>query len=209
MIYFVTNKRLVDVCSLVFLDVRNSEYGSDLDLSEDAKFCTTVYFPDGADRKLRQYTYVGVADGVGSWREYGVDPRKFSRMLMSQCENILMEASHASNNDNEVDKETRRFRHVISPAELMSQSYNRVKEQNIIGSATACIGLLDGYRHQLHFSNLGDSGLVILRHIDSEVAGSLKRDRTKPRMERESDIRVAFVSQQQLRSFNHPYQLGM
>lgn len=58
------------------------------------------------------------------------------------------------------------------------------------------------------FSNLGDSGLIVLRHIDSDVAGSLKRDRHVPRLERTSDLRVAFVSQQQLRSFNHPYQLG-
>ena len=29
-----------------------------------------------------------------------------------------------------------------------------------------------------------------------------------PRSERTSDLRVAFVSQQQLHSFNHPYQLG-
>jgi len=69
------------------------------------------------------------------------------------------------------------------------------------------VALFDGSRHQLHFSNLGDSGILVLRHIDSNVAGSLKRDRI-PRVERKSDLRVAFVSQQQLRSFNHPYQLG-
>jgi hypothetical protein len=27
-------------------------------------------------------TYAGVADGVGSWRAYGVDPRDFSHKLM-------------------------------------------------------------------------------------------------------------------------------
>jgi len=73
---------------------------------------------------------------------------------------------------------------------------------------TACVALFDNVRHQLHFSNLGDSGIIVLRHIDSDVAGSLKRDREKPRTERTSDLRVAFVSQQQLRSFNHPFQLG-
>jgi protein phosphatase PTC7 len=160
---------------------------------------------------------MGVADGVGSWREYGVDPRNFSHALMAECENILIETSHACSitHDNNLGFagnlqaiEGRKARQVISPAEIMSQAYERVKAENIIGSSTACIALFDGIRHQLHFSNLGDSGLIVLRHIDSDVAGSLKRDRTKPRMERESDLRVAFVSQQQLRSFNHPYQLG-
>ena len=36
----------------------------------------------------------------------------------------------------------------------------------------------------------------------------MKREKHIPRTERKSDLRVAFVSQQQLRSFNHPYQLG-
>merc|ERR1711937_974245 len=49
---------------------------------------------------------------------------------------------------------------------------------------------------------------IVLRHIDSDIAGTLKRDRITPRVERTSDLRVAFISQQQLFSFNHPYQLG-
>jgi len=48
----------------------------------------------------------------------------------------------------------------------------------------------------------------VLRHIDSDVAGALRRDKHTPRSERKSDLRLAFVSQQQLRSFNHPFQLG-
>jgi len=61
---------------------------------------------------------------------------------------------------------------------------------------------------QLHFSNIGDSGIIVLRHLDSEVSSTLQRDKKTPRLERKSDLRVAFVSQQQLQSFNHPYQLG-
>jgi protein phosphatase PTC7 len=98
---------------------------------------------------------------------------------------------------------------VIAPAEILSQAYERVKAENVIGSTTACVALFDQIRHQLHFSNRGDSVLIVLRHIDSDVAGALKRDKTKPRRERTSDLRVAFVSQQRLHSFNHhPYQLG-
>lgn len=78
----------------------------------------------------------------------------------------------------------------------------------------ACAALGDGngdggqQLNQLSYANLGDSGLILLRHIDSEVAGTVYRDRTKPRPERKSDLRIAFLSQQQLRSFNLPYQLG-
>jgi protein phosphatase PTC7 len=144
-----------------------------------------------------------VADGVGSWREYGVDPRDFSRKIMEECENILVESSQ---NGESVDG--RKFRQVIAPSSLMANAYERVKAENIVGSSTVCVALFDSIRHQLHFSNLGDSGIIVLRHIDSDVAGSLKRDRVKPRSERVTDLRVAFVSQQQLRSFNHPFQLG-
>ena len=124
---------------------------------------------------------------------------------MRECENILLEACH----ERTAERNRRHFSSVVvSPAELMAQAYERVKQRDIVGSSTACIALFDGLRHQVHFSNLGDSGLIVLRHIDSDVAGALRRDKTTPRTERKSDLRLAFVSQQQLRSFNHPYQLG-
>lgn len=145
---------------------------------------------------------MGVADGVGSWREYGVDPRDFSGKLMKECQNVLEEACHI-NGISQTE-----FTQMISPSEVMAKAYERVKTQNIIGSSTACIALFDGLHHQIHFSNLGDSGLIVLRHIDSDVAGALRLDKHTPRLERKSDLRLAFVSQQQLRSFNHPYQLG-
>lgn len=174
----------------------------DLDLSEDAHFVATVKLPDEKEGTLRDLTYFGVADGVGSWRGYGVDPREFSHKLMEECENVLLEACHKA------PREGKRSKRVVAPSDILEQAYERVKKENIVGSATACVAFFDNTRHQLHFSNLGDSGIIVLRHIDSDVAGSLKRDRTKPRLERESDLRVAFVSQQQLHAFNHPYQLG-
>lgn len=186
-------------------DIGQSEYASDPKLSEDAHFVIRVKLPDEKDQALRAFTYMGVADGVGSWREYGVDPRDFSHKLMQECENILREVCH---DHGATALEGRKFRQVISPAEIMKQAYERVKVENIVGSSTACIALFDGLRHQLHFSNLGDSGLIVLRHIDSDVAGALRREKQTPRAERTSDLRLAFVSQQQLRAFNHPFQLG-
>jgi len=179
------------------------DLSTDLSLSEDASFSIRVNLEDETDQVLRDVTYFGVADGVGSWRQYGVDPRLFSHKLMEECENILLEACHRDK-----DHGGGKFRRVIPPGDILAQAYERVKAENIIGSSTACVALFDCIRHQLHFSNLGDSGIIVLRHIDSDVAGTLKRDRITPRAERTSDLRVAFISQQQLFSFNHPYQLG-
>lgn len=186
-------------------DIGQSEYTSDLSLSEDAHFVVSVKLSDEQDKSLRPLTYLGVADGVGSWREYGVDPRNFSHKLMEECKNILQEACH---DHGAAAMEGQKFRPVMAPAEVIAQAYERVKAENIIGSSTACVALFDGLRHQLHFSNLGDSGLIVLRHIDSDVAGALRREKQTPRTERTTDLRLAFVSQQQLRSFNHPFQLG-
>jgi protein phosphatase PTC7 len=160
--------------------------------------------PDEKYGDIRDMTYMGIADGVGSWRSYGVDPREFSHALMKECENVLMEASDAALQRKEDGLKPRGIR----PGEILAQAYDRVKEQNVIGSSTACVAVFDSIRHQLHFSNLGDSGIIVLRHIDSDVAGALKRNRKTPRTERKSDLQAVFVSQQQLHSFNHPFQLG-
>ncbi len=32
---------------------------------------------------------LGVADGVGGWRQYGVDPGQFSKQLMYNCERLV------------------------------------------------------------------------------------------------------------------------
>ena len=53
-----------------------TDYPSDPDLSEDAFFHTKVELPDGKDQELREFHYLGVADGVGSWREYGTSTCK-------------------------------------------------------------------------------------------------------------------------------------
>lgn len=33
--------------------------------------------------------YLGVADGVGGWRHYGIDPGEFSAFLMRTCERLV------------------------------------------------------------------------------------------------------------------------
>lgn len=65
---------------------------------------------------------------------------------------------------------------------------------------------LDKKLNQLSYSNIGDCGLMVIRHIDSETAGYM-RERQLPRHLRTNDLRIAYLSQQQLRSFNLPYQV--
>jgi protein phosphatase PTC7 len=48
--------------------------------------------------------------------------------------------------------------------------------QQIEGSSTICIATIDYNLNQLLYSNLGDCGLMVLRHIDSETAGYLRSE---------------------------------
>lgn len=40
-------------------------------------------------RIFHAISYLGVADGVGGWRTYGVDPGRFSRALVRNCERLV------------------------------------------------------------------------------------------------------------------------
>lgn len=42
--------------------------------------------------------FVGVADGVGGWRDYGVDPSQFSGTLMRTCERLVKEGRFVPSN---------------------------------------------------------------------------------------------------------------
>lgn len=182
-------------CGSDLRDFGPKDLSTNNDLCEDAHFSIRVAYPDGLDM-----TYMGVADGVGSWREHGVDPRAFSHKLMEECHNIVVESSSKAK---QTLSDERRCG-VMTPQQILSDAYERVKDENIIGSSTACVAMFDSVRHQLYFSNLGDSGIIVLRHIDTDVAGVLgsKSPSSEPK------LRAAYVSQQQLLSFNHPYQFG-
>ena len=61
---------------------------SDVRLSEDAYFTARVHWARAPPPLLPTVTYAGVADGVGSWRALGVDPRNFSQRLMTCCTQV-------------------------------------------------------------------------------------------------------------------------
>lgn len=44
------------------------------------------------------FCFSGVADGVGGWRDYGVDPSQFSATLMRTCERLVKEGRFTPSN---------------------------------------------------------------------------------------------------------------
>ncbi|KAH8396360.1 hypothetical protein KR222_008969, partial [Zaprionus bogoriensis] len=92
---------------------------------------------------------LGVADGVGGWRVYGIDPGQFSRFLMRSCERL------AHNSDFEATR----------PEQLLARAYCNLLEQKqpILGSCTACVLTLQRESNTLYAANIGDSGLLVIR----------------------------------------------
>ncbi|MFT7796816.1 protein phosphatase PTC7 homolog [Arapaima gigas] len=92
---------------------------------------------------------LGVADGVGGWRDYGVDPSQFSGTLMRTCERLVKEGRFVPS----------------SPVGILTTSYYELLQNKVplLGDSTACIVVLDRQQHRLHTANLGDSGFLVVR----------------------------------------------
>ncbi|XP_072443606.1 protein phosphatase PTC7 homolog isoform X1 [Chiloscyllium punctatum] len=97
----------------------------------------------------RSADVLGVADGVGGWRDYGVDPSQFSGTLMRTCERLVREGRFVPTN----------------PVGILTASYCELLQNKVplLGSSTACLVVLDRSNHQLHTANLGDSGFLVVR----------------------------------------------
>jgi protein phosphatase PTC7 len=85
----------------------------------------------------------GVADGVGSWSDVGVDAGEYSRLLMAEAK-LLAEETQPSQ---------------LAPRLILKAAHQRT---TVRGSSTACILALEG--DHLHSANLGDSGFLIVRN---------------------------------------------
>lgn len=128
---------------------------------------------------------LGVADGVGGWREMGIDPSKFSSGLMQQCKRIveqdLINKDASSTGNDQIGERT--------PIDILVESYQTLrdsKDPNLIGSSTACIVVFNRESRLVHTANLGDSGFVIIR-----------------------DNKIVHRSQEQCHYFNAPFQLAI
>ena len=92
---------------------------------------------------------IGVADGVGGWRAYGVDPGLFSLNLMRSCERLVKAGYFRSD----------------QPAQLLKSGFLEMQEAKrpVIGSSTACVAILDHADGKLYTANIGDSGFLVFR----------------------------------------------
>ncbi|XP_015519611.1 protein phosphatase PTC7 homolog [Neodiprion pinetum] len=99
--------------------------------------------------KFKTVEVLGVADGVGGWRHYGIDPGEFSNFLMRTCERLVTMGRFTPS----------------EPAGLLARSYYELLEnkQPIPGSSTACVIVLNKETSSIYAANIGDSGFVVVR----------------------------------------------
>jgi len=97
--------------------------------------------------KFKSTHVAGVADGVGGWRKYGIDPSEFSSRLMKNCADVVKTG----------DFEPSR------PDLIIAKAFNKLKVgPRPIGSSTACIVVV--HQNTLYSANLGDSGYLLYRN---------------------------------------------
>ena len=96
----------------------------------------------------------------------------------------------------------------IHPLDIILDAWNLTTGEGIEGSCTICVATLDKKLNQLSYSNLGDCGLMVVRHVENLTAGSMRDLTLTNQGEKKTDFKIAYISQQLLRSFNLPYQLG-
>lgn len=93
---------------------------------------------------------LGVADGVGGWRDMGVDAGRFAKELMGCC----------CGRSEQEDFDGR------NPRSLLVSSYQELKDRDdpVVGSSTACVVAMHRRDLTLYTANLGDSGFMVLRN---------------------------------------------
>lgn len=94
---------------------------------------------------------VGVADGVGGWKQNNIDSGDYSRTLMKNCQDIVLRQP-------EVDARA-----------LFKQAVTQVGE-GIFGTCTVCILTVNLHTCTAQVANLGDSRFVYLRRGDDGKA---------------------------------------
>lgn len=113
----------------------------ELDCGEDSFFVSNTY------------RTIGVADGVGGWKDEGVDPALFANRLMENAK--LYSETHRKDYD---------------PERVMHNAFEKLLHDKKVraGSSTCCIASLvqDSDKWWLDFANLGDSGALVIRNRD-------------------------------------------
>uniref|UniRef100_A0A1D1XE41 Protein phosphatase n=1 Tax=Anthurium amnicola TaxID=1678845 RepID=A0A1D1XE41_9ARAE len=107
----------------------------------------------GEDSFFLRYDSLGVADGVGGWRNCNsvADSALYARKLMHYS------YAELEKHDNNVD---------VNPVDILQASYEQTIKalEGIIGSSTALIAVLRD--DELRIANIGDCGIGVIRHND-------------------------------------------
>ncbi|CAH0486869.1 unnamed protein product [Peronospora farinosa] len=148
------NKRVASAASF-FLDAKAACKGKRCALGTDNTGIGSNPVTCGEDSFFLTPDVVGVADGVGGWNENGVDPGKISRSLMHNAAAFVRQ---------QTEKNDR-----ASTQEVLAYGYNKavLDDEVEAGSTTACIVRLKqsiDFKPVLEYSNLGDSGFVVIRN---------------------------------------------
>lgn len=105
---------------------------------EDAFFSAHVRWPPGPDDAPNSggagggiVSYIGVADGVGSWHARGVDPRLYAQRLMERSSEAVWRAAVAGAPP-------------PSPQQVLTSAWEATNGEGVVGSATAVVLMLDG-----------------------------------------------------------------
>lgn len=125
---------------------------------------------------------LAVADGVGGWKELGVDPANYSKFLCDNLKNVysIYNKEHEKEEQNESKVDEIKLKNFIIEAAKMT---------NLQGSSTLCAILIDNNKNCLYSAYIGDSVYMILRY-------------------KEGYYHKLFKSKDLTHKFNHPFQLG-
>ncbi|GET03875.1 protein serine/threonine phosphatase 2C [Rhizophagus clarus] len=138
----------------------------------------------GEDSFFLRYDSLGVADGVGGWRNVSslrntvANSALYARKLMHYSYTELEKYDNVEDEKKYND---------VNPVDILQASYKKtiseLELEGVIGSSTALIAVLRD--DELRIANVGDCGIGVIRYND-----------------------FIFRNEEQQYSFNYPYQLG-
>jgi protein phosphatase PTC7 len=101
--------------------------------------------------KFKYFSLLVIADGVGSWNKYGVDPKEYAWALCNKIKEIYEE-----NNSSQINND---------PLNILTNASSLIK---IPGSSTCSLLILDRKLKKLKSACLGDSLFMIICYSEEE-----------------------------------------
>jgi protein phosphatase PTC7 len=99
---------------------------------------------------------VGVFDGVGGWRNSGIDSGLYSRHLAASVATFVKKQRGAKELD-------------VDMAKALDYGAQSCKQEKLTGSTTVCFASLNEQKGTLKVLNLGDSGLRLFRKVGDKM----------------------------------------